>query len=74
MTRRSYVERRPGGAAGYAAFVTETFGPLIAMREAAAAAVLDRDLLAFATAANPAPTGGPAEIPYEYLLVLAERA
>jgi SAM-dependent methyltransferase len=74
LTRRSYVERHPGGAAGYAAFVTATFGPVIAMRGAAAdPAALDRDLLAFATAANTGVPGGPAEIPYEYLLVLAER-
>ena len=45
------------------------------MREAAAdPAALDRDLLAFAAAADTGPPGGPAEIPYEYLLVLAERA
>jgi SAM-dependent methyltransferase len=74
LTRRSYVERHPGGAAGYASFVTETFGPVIAMREAAAEpAALDRDLLAFATAANTGAPGGPAEIPYEYLLVVGAR-
>ena len=73
--RRTYVERHPGGPAGYAAFVGETFGPVIAMREATHDPErLDRDLLAFATAANTGPPGGPAEIPYEYLLVLAERA
>ena len=45
------------------------------MREAAAdPAALDRDLLAFATAANTGPPGGPAEIPYEYLLVVGARA
>jgi SAM-dependent methyltransferase len=72
LTRRTYVERRPGGPEGYAAFVTETFGPVIAMRAAAAdPAALDRDLLAFAAAANTGAPGGPAEIPYEYLLVLA---
>jgi SAM-dependent methyltransferase len=75
LTRRSYVERHPGGPAGYAAFVAETFGPIVAMRAAAAdPAALDRDLLAFATAADTGPPGGPAEIPYEYLLVVAERA
>jgi SAM-dependent methyltransferase len=74
MTRRRYVERHPGGPAGYAAFVTETFGPVIAMRESTAdPAALDRDLLAFATAANTGAPGGPAEIPYEYLLVVGER-
>ena len=72
--RRTYVERHPGGPAGYAAFVGETFGPVIAMREATDdPAALDRDLLAFAAAADTGPPGGPAEIPYEYLLVVAER-
>jgi len=75
LTRRTYIERRPGGPAGYAAFVTETFGPVIAMREAAEdPAALDRDLLAFAAAANTGAPGGPAEIPYEYLLVVGEPA
>jgi SAM-dependent methyltransferase len=75
LTRRSYVERHPDGPAGYAAFVRETFGPVIALREATSdPAALDRDLLAFAAAADTGKPGGPAEIPYEYLLVLAERA
>jgi SAM-dependent methyltransferase len=75
LSRRTYVERHPGGPAGYAAFVTETFGPVIAMRAAAAdPAALDRDLLAFAMAADTGPPGGPAAIPYEYLLVLAKRS
>ena len=75
LTRHTYVERHPDGPAGYAAFVGETFGPVIAMRGTADdPSALDRDLLAFATAADIGPPGGPAEIPYEYLLVLAERA
>ena len=45
------------------------------MREAAAdPAALDRDLLAFADRGEHGAARRPAEIPYEYLLVLAERA
>jgi ubiquinone/menaquinone biosynthesis C-methylase UbiE len=73
MTRRTYVERRPGGPRGYCDFFYETFGPLIAIRAGAEDPdALDRDFLAFATRANHAPTGGPAEIEYEYLLVVAD--
>ena len=74
MTRRTYVERRPGGPEGYCAFFHETFGPLIAIRAAAADPdALDRDVLAFATRANRGAPGGPAEIEYEYLLAVARR-
>ena len=34
---------------------------------------LDRDFLAFATEANQGPAGGPAEYPYEYLLVVGRK-
>jgi hypothetical protein len=34
---------------------------------------MDRDFLDFATRANEGPAGGPAEIPYECLLVVARR-
>ena len=72
MTRRTYTERRPGGPRGYCDFVLETFGPLIAIRAGAKdPAALDRDFLEFATRANHGPPGGPAEIEYEYLLVVA---
>jgi SAM-dependent methyltransferase len=74
LTRRSYVERVPGGPEGYCAFYRETFGPLIALRAAADDPdALDRDLLAFATAANRGAAGGDAEIAFEYLLVVAHR-
>jgi SAM-dependent methyltransferase len=74
--RRTYVERLPGGPGDYAAFFRETFGPLIALRDALAEdperlAALDRDLDAFAARSNTGPPGGPFACPYEYLLVTA---
>jgi SAM-dependent methyltransferase len=74
--RRSYVERLPGGPAAYAAFFRETFGPVIALREALAAeparlAALDRDLDAFAERRNEGPPGGPFACSYDYLLAVA---
>jgi SAM-dependent methyltransferase len=72
LSRRTYVERVAGGPEGYCDFYRETFGPLIALRAAADdPAALDRDLLAFATAANHGAPGGPAEITFEYLRVVA---
>ena len=74
MTRRTYVERRPGGPRGYCDFFYETFGPVIALRAGAEnPQALDRDFLQFATRANHGLPGGPAEIAYEYLLVVARK-
>jgi SAM-dependent methyltransferase len=74
LTRRTYVERRPGGPQGYCDFFKETFGPLIAIRAGAEdPGALDRDLLAYATRANRGAPGGAAEIEYEYLLAVARR-
>ena len=74
MVRKTYVERHPGGPRGYCDFFYETFGPLIAIRAGAEdPEALDRDFLAFANRANQGPPGGPAEIPYEYLRVVARR-
>lgn len=74
MTRKTYVERRPGGPRGYCDFFYETFGPMIALRARAEhREALDRDFLAFATRANQGRPGGPAEIAYEYLLVVATK-
>lgn len=77
MTRGQYVERADSPGA-YIDFVKETFGPVIATSAAVSgepekAAALDRDLLAFASAANRGPAGGPAELPYEYLLIVARK-
>ena len=74
LTRGTYVERQPGGPRGYCDFVRETFGPVIAIRAGADdPEALDRDLLAFAERADQGAPGGPAEIPYEYLLVVATK-
>ncbi len=74
MVPRTYVERHPGGPRGYCDFFYETFGPVIAIRAGAEDPdALDRDFLAFAERANQGPPGGPAEIPYEYVLVVARR-
>lgn len=68
------MERRQGGPRGYCDFFYETFGPLIAIRAGAEdSEALDRDFLEFATRANQGPPGGPAEIAYEYLLVVARK-
>ena len=74
--RRRYVERIDGEPQDYAAFFTETFGPLIALRATLAddpgqLAALDRDLLAFARRANTGAPGGPVAYPYDYLLAVA---
>ena len=76
LTRRQYVERSPGDAAAYCDFFKQTFGPVIGLYASLAdrpdrLAALDRDFLGFATRSNQAPPDGPAEYPYEYLLVIA---
>jgi ubiquinone/menaquinone biosynthesis C-methylase UbiE len=78
MTRRTYVERSPGGPAGYCRLFKETFGPVVGLYAGLAGdpervAALDRDFLEFATRANRGPSAGPAEYPYEYLLVVARK-
>lgn len=77
MTRSSYVERADSPEA-YREFFKRTFGPVVATYESLAddperAAALDRDFLEFATRANSGPPEGPAEYPYEYLLVVARK-
>ena len=78
MTRETYVERSPGGPGAYCDFFNATFGPVVALRAALAdrpdrLAALDRDFLEFATSANRAQPGQPAEYEYEYLLVVARK-
>ncbi len=75
MTRRTYVERADSPS-GYRDFVKVTFGPVIAIYASLAgeperAAALDRDFLEFVAGANQGPPEGPAELHYEYLLVVA---
>jgi len=78
LTRGHYVERSPGGPAAYCDFFKETFGPVVGLYAALAEqpdrlAALDREFLEFATRANHGPPGGPAEYPYEYLLVVGRK-
>lgn len=77
MTHGTYVERA-GSPTEYRDLFVQTFGPLIAIASSLAddperAAALDRDLRMFAERANQGPPDGPAEYPYEYLLVVARK-
>ena len=77
ITRKEYVERADSPSA-YCEFCKATFGPVIAIYASLAdepekAAALDRDFLEFATRANQGPPEGPAELHYEYLLVVARK-
>jgi ubiquinone/menaquinone biosynthesis C-methylase UbiE len=79
LTRRRYVERSPGGPEAYCDFFKATFGPVVGLYAALAdrperRAALDRDFLEFARRADAGPPEGPAEYPYEYLLVVARGA
>ena len=73
MTRRHYVERRPGGPQAFLDYYKETFGPVIAMYamlDDERGAELDREALEFVERWN---TGeGDAELPVEYLLIVAQ--
>ena len=75
LTRHEYVERA-ASPEDYVKLFDETFGPVIAVRALVAAepdraAALDREFDEFARRANRGAPGGPAEYPYEYLLVVA---
>jgi 2-polyprenyl-6-hydroxyphenyl methylase/3-demethylubiquinone-9 3-methyltransferase len=74
-TRGVYVEGA-AGAREYHELFRRTFGPLVAIYASMAdrtdrTAALDRDLLQFVARWNRGNEGGPVEIPYEYLLVVA---
>jgi ubiquinone/menaquinone biosynthesis C-methylase UbiE len=78
LTVDRYVERSPDPEA-YCAFFEETFGPLIAIRRSLAEEperleALDREFRELAVRANIGPAAGPAEYPYEYLLVVGRKA
>jgi hypothetical protein len=78
MTRQEYVERADSPS-GYIEFVKATFGPVIGIYASLAgeperAAALDRAFLEFAARANQGPPDGPAELHYEYLLVVARKS
>jgi len=77
MTRKEYAERA-GSPSGYCDLVKATFGPVIAIyanlaEEPERVAALDRDFLEFATRANQGRPEGPAELHYEYLIVVASK-
>jgi ubiquinone/menaquinone biosynthesis C-methylase UbiE len=77
MTRREYVERASSPGA-YRAFFKETFGPAVATYASLAdqperMAALDREFLDYATRSSRGEPDGPAEYPYEYLLVVARK-
>jgi ubiquinone/menaquinone biosynthesis C-methylase UbiE len=73
VTTGAYVERADSPLA-YRELFKQTFGPVVAVYAALSeerAAALDRELLALLEDVNQGPPGGPAEYPYEYLLVVA---
>jgi 2-polyprenyl-6-hydroxyphenyl methylase/3-demethylubiquinone-9 3-methyltransferase len=73
----TYTERVPGGPAGYCDYYKQTFGPVVAIYAALTAdqaATLDREFLAFATRNNTGPAGGPAELHFQYIRVIARTA
>jgi ubiquinone/menaquinone biosynthesis C-methylase UbiE len=77
-TRRTYVETAADPRA-YRDLFRSTFGPVVALYAGLAAeperlTALDRALLDFATRADEGPPGGPAEYPYEYVIMLAQKA
>jgi ubiquinone/menaquinone biosynthesis C-methylase UbiE len=77
VTRQEYVETADNPAEYYALF-QRTFGPMLAIRASLAGtrdriAALDREFLEFVGRSNRGKPGGPVEIPYDYLLVVASR-
>jgi len=78
MTRKTYVERAASPRA-YCTLFKETFGPVAAIYAELTdspekAAALDEAFLRFAETASRNGPGEPAEIEYEYLLVVATRS
>jgi ubiquinone/menaquinone biosynthesis C-methylase UbiE len=77
LTPRTYHERAQSPQA-YRRLFMDTFGPLVAIRtslrdQAGRQAELDRALLDGVIRWNHGPAEGPVDIPYEYLLVVAEK-
>jgi ubiquinone/menaquinone biosynthesis C-methylase UbiE len=76
MTRHAYVERA-ATLEDYCRLLTETFGPVVAIRASLAEApdrraALDKALVDAVVRWNHGRSTGPVEIVYEYLLVLAQ--
>jgi hypothetical protein len=76
MERAAYEEVVPGGPEAYHRLFVETFGPVIAAREASpdGGAALDRELLDFARHGDGGPPGGPARYRFDYLRIIARGA
>lgn len=79
LTRKQYVERSPAGPDAYVELFKETFGPVVALysllaEEPERLAALDAEFHEFARRSNRGQPGGPAEYPYEYLLLVARKA
>jgi len=77
ISSAAYTERVPGGPAGYCEYYKQTFGPVAAIYAALTAeqaAALDRAFLSFAAQNNTGPAGGPAELDYQYVRVIARTA
>jgi ubiquinone/menaquinone biosynthesis C-methylase UbiE len=77
LARHEYVERA-ASPDDYVMLFAETFGPFVAIRRSLAddperAAAFDREFHEFARAANMGRPEGPAEYPYEYLLVVGRK-
>jgi SAM-dependent methyltransferase len=77
FARGAYVERA-ASPRDYCELYKRTFGPVVALYAGLAdrperAAALDRDFLEYANRANRGSPGGPAEYPYEYLIVIASK-
>jgi ubiquinone/menaquinone biosynthesis C-methylase UbiE len=75
--RQEYVESA-ASPREYCELFKETFGPAVAIQASLAdrpeqGAAFDRDFLGFAERSNRGAPGGPAEYPYEYLLVVARK-
>jgi ubiquinone/menaquinone biosynthesis C-methylase UbiE len=76
ITQDEYVEQVDGGPLGYCEFYKQAFGPVVATYVALAddeqrRAELDRDFLDFAGRVNQGPPGGPAQVPFSYLRIIA---
>ncbi len=70
----TYTERIPGGPAGYCGYYKKTFGLVAAIYAAltpARPAAADRDFLAFAEQHNAGREGGPAELEFQIVRVIA---
>jgi ubiquinone/menaquinone biosynthesis C-methylase UbiE len=77
LARREYVEKAVSPR-DYCELFNQTFGPAVAIRARLAerpegSQAFDRDFLGFARRSNRGESGGPAEYPYQYLLVIARK-